>query len=699
LSGGQPLTIVTEYPFWFIIFCILAGVLVSGILYYKNSKENFSPSLRKLLALMRFLSVTSIAFLLLTPMLKTLQRNYEKPLLILAQDNSESIVNGKDSSYYTGEFATRLNALAEKLSSEYDVHTYHFSDKTGENFDFSYSGKQTDISGFFAEIITRYSNRNVGSMLLATDGLFNKGINPVYSSEKIRFPVYTLALGDTSMHKDLYLRHVNFNRIAFKGNKFPVEIVIGANMASGQSSTLTVSSGGITLFSQTVAFSSDQFTETVRVLLNAEKDGLQRYHINVKPLSEEISLENNSQDIFIDVLDTKQKILILSQSPHPDIAALKSALESNFTNEVTEMLISRFTGNISAYNLIVLHQLPGGSSNISNLVDEAAEQEIPILYILGTQSGITQFNALNTGLQILTDKQIYNEALPAINPEFSLFTISDETRKAIENFPPLTAPFGEFKTLMSTTTLFNQQIGSLVTAYPLVVFTQTLNGKTGIIAGEGIWRWRMVNYQKNGNHNAFDELFSKMTQYLSVKADRSRFRVTGKNNFQENEMVTFDAEVYNESYELITEPEVEITITNSTGDSYPFVFSKTNTSYHLNAGILPVDNYSYKATVRVGEKLLNYQGEFTVSPLNIESLNTIADHHLLFRLAARHDGQMLYPADMEHFAEILKARDDIKTVVFTEQRFSELVNLFWVFVIILALLTIEWFIRKINGSY
>nr|HPR58234.1 hypothetical protein [Bacteroidales bacterium] len=358
-----------------------------------------------------------------------------------------------------------------------------------------------------------------------------------------------------------------------------------------------------------------------------------------------------------------------------------------------------FTGNISAYNLIVLHQLPGGSSNISNLVDEAAEQEIPILYILGTQSGITQFNALNTGLQILTDKQIYNEALPAINPEFSLFTISDETRKAIENFPPLTAPFGEFKTLMSTTTLFNQQIGSLVTAYPLVVFTQTLNGKTGIIAGEGIWRWRMVNYQKNGNHFAFDELFSKMTQYLSVKADRSRFRVTGKNNFQENEMVTFDAEVYNESYELITEPEVEITITNSTGDSYPFVFSKTNTSYHLNAGILPVDNYSYKATVRVGEKLLNYQGEFTVSPLNIESLNTIADHHLLFRLAARHDGQMLYPADMERFAEILKARDDIKTVVFTEQRFSELVNLFWVFVIILALLTIEWFIRKINGSY
>jgi hypothetical protein len=72
---------------------------------------------------------------------------------------------------------------------------------------------------------------------------------------------------------------------------------------------------------------------------------------------------------------------------------------------------------------------------------------------------------------------------------------------------------------------------------------------------------------------------------------------------------------------------------------------------------------------------------------------------MLFRLASRHSGQIIYPGQMQQFPEMLNARDDIKTIIYTEKRFSELVNLFWVFVIILSLLSIEWFIRKRNGSY
>ncbi len=693
------MNIVTEYPGWFIILCILLGLLYSGMLYYKNRKEDFSSLTVKLLAAFRFLAVTIIAFLLLGPMLKTLFRNYEKPLVILAQDNSESVVIGGDSAFYAGEYREKFDELVDRLEQDYTVRTYYFGDKVNEGIDFKFNSKQTDISALFDELITRYSNRNVGALLLATDGLYNKGINPVYSSERVKFPIYTLALGDTSVRKDIFLRRVNFNRIAFKGNMFPIEIVVGANMCSGQSSVLTVSTGGATLFSQNLTFTSNRYTETIQVLLNAENAGLQRYRISLRPLEGEISTINNTQDIFIDVLDTKQKILMLSAAPHPDIAAIKEAIESNYTNEVNHSVLSQFSGNVSEYNLLILHQLPGANQNISRVITEAGQNEIPILFILGAQSNLIQFNALNAGLQVLAEQQIFNESLPALNSDFSLFTISAETRKAFENFPPLISPFGEIKTQMSANTLFYQQIGSLVTGYPLVMFNQTLNSKTGVIAGEGLWRWRIVNFQKSGNHIAFDELFSKMVQYLAVKADRSQFRLTGENNFLENEPVIFDAEVYNQSYELINDPEVEMVIKGSANSNYPFTFSKTATAYQLNAGVLPVDNYTYEATVRVGEKLLRYNGEFTVSPLNVEALSTIADHNMLFRLASRHSGQIIYPGQMQQFPEMLNARDDIRTIIYTEKRFSELVNIFWVFIIILSLLSIEWFIRKRNGSY
>lgn len=693
------LNIVTESPGWFIIFCLLAGLAYSALLYYKNSKEDFNPLTLKLLAAFRFIAVTIIAFLLLTPMLKSFFRNFEKPILILAQDNSESLVVGEDSAFYLDQYSKQFQELAKDLEKDYSVRIYTFGDKVTEGDEFDFTGQQTDISSLFEEILTRYSNRNVGAMLLATDGLYNKGINPVYSSEKVKFPVYTLALGDTSIKKDLFLRRVNFNRIAFKGNIFPIEVIAGANLYQGQTSVLTVTQDGTTLFSQNLTFTSNHHSETVRISLTADKAGLQRYVISVRPLEGEITLVNNSQEIFVDVLDTKQKILILSQSPHPDIAALKEAIESNFTNEVTHSVFSQFTGNVGEFNLIILHQLPGGKENIAKIITESGQKGIPILYILGSQSNLSQFNGLNAGMQILAERDLFNEALPLLNKEFSLFTISPETLKAIEGFPPLVSPFGEIRTQVSANTLFNQQIGSLATGYPLILFNQTLNNKTGIIAGEGIWRWRIANFQKQGSHNAFNEIISKIVQYLSVKADRSYFRVTAENNFMENEPIRFDAEVYNQSYELINTPDVEMTIKNSTGETYPFLFGKTANAYQLNAGVLPVDSYTYEAAVRVGDKLYRSQGEFTVSPLDIEAMNTIADHNLLFRLASRHNGEMIYPAGMAGFPEMLKARDDIRTVVYSEKRLSELVNLFWVFLFILALLTAEWFIRKRGGSY
>jgi hypothetical protein len=694
------LNIVTEYPAWFIILCVLLGVIYTGALYYKNRKEEFSLLTTRFLAAFRFLSITLIAFMLLSPMFRSFFRNYEKPLIIIAQDNTESINIGEDSAWFNDEYPEKIAAMIAQLEHNYTVRTYSFGDEVSEGLDFDYKGKQTDISALFDEVLTRYANRNVGAMLLASDGLYNKGINPVYSSGRIKFPVYTLALGDTSIHKDLFLRRVNFNRIAFLGNMFPIEVTIGANMCAGQSSLLTVSSGGSTLFSKNIQFETNHYSENVEILLEAKTPGMQRYRINIRPLEGEISIVNNTQDIFIEVLDTKQKILILSEAPHPDIAALKEAIESNQTSEVTQSVFDRFTGNIREYNLLILHQLPSARFDVSNIIREAGNNEIPILYVLGTQSSVTRFNTINTGMQIVASSALFNEAKPALNMDFSLFTIADDTRNAIEKFPPLTAPFGEIKTQMSVNTLFYQQIGSLVTGYPLVMFNDdATNMKTGVIAGEGLWRWRMTNFQQNENHNAFNELFSKTVQYLSLKTDRSYFRVSGENNFLENQPVILDAEVYNQSYELINTPEVEITIKNSSGDSYPFVFGKTANAYQLNAGVLPVDNYTYTASVRVGENLYRYQGEFSVSPLNIEAMNIIADHNLLFRIAGRHYGKMIYPSQVEEFPQMIESRDDIRTIIFTEKRFNELINLFWVFLLIMALLSTEWFIRKRSGSY
>ncbi|HSN50595.1 MAG TPA: hypothetical protein VLR52_05135, partial [Bacteroidales bacterium] len=289
--------------------------------------------------------------------------------------------------------------------------------------------------------------------------------------------------------------------------------------------------------------------------------------------------------------------------------------------------------------------------------------------------------------------------IPAPNPDFALFTVGSDIPAMLVNAPPLITPFGNYQFSPAADVLFYQKIGSVQSRAPQILFIQSPGKKIGIIAGENLWKWRLSDFQQHENHLAFDELTDKIVQFLAVKGDKSFFRIRVNNRFMENENVEMDGEVYNESYELINTPDVNITISDEQGKKYPLVFGKTEKGYHLNAGSFPVGNYSYSADVKVGKTSYRKQGEFFVAPVNLEALNTIADHSLLFRIATAHDGKMLYPANMQDLVKLINAREDIKPVSYIQKRYNDLLGNVLVFLLILGLLSAEWFIRKRSGSY
>ncbi|MGZ4048218.1 MAG: hypothetical protein ACXVNN_02580, partial [Bacteroidia bacterium] len=593
------------------------------------------------------------------------------------------------------EYKQKLQNLINKLGDKYEVRSYTFADKIkelGTTDSLKFNEKQTDISAFFDEVETRYSNRNVGAVIIATDGLYNKGANPVYSTNKIKIPVYAIALGDTTVKKDIILAKVDHNRIAYLGNEFPMEIVINAKELKGKTSTLTVTKGDAVLFTQSVNFNSDVYTTTIPVLLQAKEVGLQHYKIKLSSLPEEMSVVNNYKDVFVEVLDARQKILILSDAPHPDIAALKESIGSNQNYEVESYTLDNFDQPLKKYNLIILHSLPSIHTPAAKILSEINASNIPVWSFSGANSFIRSNMTVSSSPKT-------NEVEPVLDQNFPLFTISDELRKAVKNFPAVICPFGTYQSESSSNVLLYQKIGMVETKTPLMLFNTVGENKVAVFTGEGIWRWRLQDFAENGNHNLFDEFVSKTVQYLSVKVDKSFFKVIGKNNYLENEPIEFEAEVYNESYELINDPEVSMIFTNSDNKKFNYTFSKTSNAYRLNAGMMPVGEYKYDAQVKVGEKIYKQHGEFSVSALQVELTNTVADHQLLYSLAKKHSGEMVYPNDLEKLADKLNARDDIKSVSYSEKKLTDVINLKWIFFLIMALLSIEWFMRKRNGAY
>lgn len=697
----------TGQPAWLIIICLLtAGGYAIG-LYFRDIKNEFPVYLKLILGIVRFVSIFLISFMLLSPFIRSISKEKEKPLIILAVDDSQSILLNADSANYKDAFLLDADRLSARLSEIGDVRQYLFGDKLiqlkqGEDFSGSvnYDQETTDISGLIAELGNLYVNRNVGALIVASDGIYNTGANPVYQAKEWPYPIYTIALGDTSVRKDLIIAKVNYNRMVYLNNKFSVEIVVRANAANGRQSRLRIYHENNPVESQDFIIDKEDFTQSFQIILDAKKSGLQKYVIVLDPVAGELSQANNRKEIFVEVLDARNRVLIISGSPHPDISALKQAITSNMNYEVEESLIGDFTGNLEKYSLVILHQLPSVIEPADALLRSIGEKKIPVLFIVGTQSDLNRFNQWKSGLIIaMAGKAVYEEAVPVLNSNFTAFSLSDGTKAWLSDLPPLISPLGDYQVSNASRVLLNQRLGSIETSRPMILFNETLDGRTGVIAGEGIWKWRFYNYAKTKDHQSFNELINKIIQFLSLKDQKKNFRIYNKSNFRENEPVIFDAEVYNESYELTNEPEVGITIRNEDAKEFPYVFNKAGNAYHLDAGTFPPGNYSYQAKVSLGSSLYNASGQFSVTAIDLEALNTVADHHLLFQLADGSGGKMVYPSDLDLLAENILAREDIRPVTYTRKKYEDLLNKGWVLALIIGLLTLEWFLRKRAGSY
>ncbi|MDZ4205519.1 MAG: hypothetical protein U1C46_11970, partial [Bacteroidales bacterium] len=459
--------IITEGSWW-ILLCIIAGLLYAAVLYLYERRFEFSSSRRYLMATIRTVAVSLIAFFLLSPFFRHSTSTVSKPIVIMAQENSASVLAGKDSSFYKRQYPELLNQLVSSLERNFEVHRYSFGQMVSPDITFTFDEKQTNISKLISDLHSLYINRNVGAVILASDGIYNQGVHPYYAVQQMPYPFFTVAMGDTTPQRDALIVRVLHNRIAYLGNSFPVEIQIRGSLCNGLKSRLQVLHKGAALFAENISFEGDKYDKIIQVELKASEPGLHRYTVSLQPIVGEITTTNNVKDFFVDVFEGKQKVLMLYSAPHPDIAAIRQSLDSHQNYEITVSEISHFKENPALYNLVILHQLPSARSADGQLLQQMRDQNIPLLFIIGIGTSVDIFNTLQTGLTITGGGIKLNEALPAMNPAFGLFSLSQEFRDLSRYLPPLFSPFGAYRTTGAASVIFQQQIGSVVTDMPLM---------------------------------------------------------------------------------------------------------------------------------------------------------------------------------------------------------------------------------------
>ena len=688
---------------WWVPVCIVLGLLYAWLLY--RQPLSLDNKFRFWLFAVRAIAVTVIALILLSPLVKSVNYNPQKPLVLILEDNSQSIemfqapskspppAGGGDLEGAIDE----LGKLKKELGSEYDVQEFHFNRDLSDGLTKTFNGKQTNISNPLHQLNDRFVNQNIGALVLATDGLYNQGSDPQYEAKNFKSSIYTIALGDTVPKRDLLISNVNYNKTAFLANDFIIEVLAEAYQSKGEAMRLSVTEDGRQVAAQNIPVNSNAFQTVVPVKLNADRKGLRKFNISIAPVKNEISTQNNSETIYVDVLDAKEKVLLLYDSPHPDISVIRKSIESNKNYEVKASLLSELSlVKPGDYGLVILYQL---SSDNNGIVKELVKSKVPIWYIAGAQTDLRDFNNEQKMTDISVGKSEMQEVFAQPTTDFTDFTLSDSSRKKIAGFPPLLAPYGSYSSTIAGGTLLKQRIGAVETTYPLLSFGDDDGRRIGVLTGEGLWRWQLAEYQTYGNHHALEELFSQAVQYLTANANKQRFTVyPAKNVFDEGENVILNAELYNDALELINTPDVKIDLRSDSGKNYSFLFTRSGKSYQLDAATLPTGEYSYTAATQNGSKQFTARGQFTVKALNLESRQSAANFQLLNTIAKQSGGEMIQPSQINRLANLIRKNENIKTVVYEDKHYSDVIDVKWVFVLILGLLSLEWFFRKREGE-
>lgn len=683
-----------DYSSWFIVLCLLLGAGYAYLLYSK--KPAWGQGTNSLLSVVRFLVVSLILFLLLNPLLKQLISHIEKPILVLAVDNSLSITNSVDS-LNRARMLTELEAFKENaVSNGFEVEVKGLDGNIKTLADVRFEEKTTDLNSMFREVETLYDGKNLAGVVLVSDGNYNRGISPAYFPYS--YKIMTVGIGDTTLQEDLLLKNVLYNKIAYQGNKFPVVAEIANAGYQNENAKVYIQKSGKNLASENISFSSDNGLTRVEFNIEAEQNGMQHYRVLVDLPGEKIT-ENNSKDIFIDIIDGKQKILLLGLAPHPDIKALRAVVESNENYEFHTFIPGMNDLDEEKYDLVIVHQTADRYGRLAKYTEQFKEKKTPLLHLIGQQSNVQKLSQEDEAFNFKSIRNQRDQVAPVLNDDFVKFKIKREFNDVFSQFPTLNVPYGDLQLGPNAEVLLYQKVGSITTDKPLLYLTESNGTKMAYLLSDGIWQWRLQEYAFNENTEAFDEVFLKLVQYLSTREDKRKFRVfTTKAEFFDNEPVVFETEIYNDSYERVYGNNVSLKLTDDRGrvSEYSFIASSANAGFEVSG--LEQGIYRFEASTERNGTLEKVSGRFNVNKLQLELLDQRANFDLLRQISRNTDGTFYPIENLDNLATSLSGLET-KGVMHSNEDFFAIINLKWLFFLLVALLSIEWFTRKYSGGY
>lgn len=668
-----------------ILLIILSLIVAAGLSYFQYYyKVKSKLKINLLLTFLRFLGIFGLLLLLINPIITSHSIVLEKPTLAVVIDNSSSIAYLK-----SDKEAIELHSLITSnpaLKEKFNIQSYQFDSECLPFQKLEFNGTQSNLDAV-AKDLKAINKKSSFPTVLISDGNQTSGNDYVYSFDASN-KVFPVVLGDTTKVLDFKINQLNVNKYAFLKNQFPVEVFLQYSGTKSITADFQISQGSSVLSKQKVSFSRTKNTAIVNVLLTANKIGSQLYKATLISTEKEKNNYNNTKNFAVEVLDQKSTVAIVSSINHPDIAALKRAIESNAQRKVV-IVNPKQISQLLDYNILVLYQ---PTTEFKALFDSNKTTRINTLIITGTHTDFNFLNQQQSNLEFKMTAQ-KEDYLAAFNSQFNLFAIENI---GFENFPPLQNPYGKIRTKGNTSVLLSSKIRNIETQSPLLAFTENQGNRAAFLLGENSWKWRLESHNQNDSFEKYDIFIDKIIQFLATNNAKKYLVVNHESFYNSGEAIEITAQYFNKNYEFDEKAHLSITLVNlKTKVTKSYDLLKGNNAYKVNLDGLSAGSYNF--TVKELNSKASYSSHFEILDFDIEKQFVNPDLDRLNQLASLTQGKMYFPTQVDTLIESLIADENYKTIEKNNSTRSPLIDWKWLLVLICSFFTIEWFVRKYNG--
>lgn len=736
-----------------IVVLLLSALFIAGVIYviYFQPRLRLATPTKIALVALRGTLLTLMFLLLLRPVVVVSSVIPRSSYVALVIDDSQSM-KLQDGPAAATRLDTAKQALLaappnkksflDRLNEKFKTNLYGFSSQLEalNNADSLVGeGRSSNLAGALDETIKRSSGMPLSAVVIASDGASNVPGDLAASLRELRardIPVYTIGIGDTARATDAELTKINLPRRVLVGSRLNIESYVGLSGFGPTTVLMAVREDGRAVKTEEFNLRGND-TQILNLEITPTNPGIHRYTVEITPLDGELTVDNNKQDALVEVIPGPQKILYVEGEPRWELGKIRESLLPNEKN-VTLVSLQRTGENkfyrqgistqnelvsgfpvteeeLFTYDALIIGSVEASffsAEQLRNIESFVARRGGGLLALGGRLSfdaGKYKGTTLDELLPVfLTGGPVddANSFAPVYKPQLTgagqthPITRLNEDRSANQKAWNDLAPISVSEALTTvkpgaSVLLEARRVDGGAQTVPLLVQQRYGRGQTLALTATDTWRWRMRMDSKNNAHETF---WRQMLRYLVSTTPLQTEIGAEQDVYALEDSVRVVADIRDRKFNPVNDAHVIARVTKPSGGSIdvPLKFT-TMDDLNTYVGEFKTDELGQYGIELVGTSVslgqLNAKSNLLVTDLNREYFGAAQNSDLLKRIATETGGKYYQAGDVQSLLDDLTYRQSPYSERVTKDLWDMPIN----FMLIVGLLSTEWFLRKREG--